>query len=368
MKEQLKIWASSLHQIPEIGLKEFKTTAYLKNELEKMGYQPQSCLETGCYVYIDAKKDKTIAFRSDIDGLSIQEESCHAYPSMHQGFMHACGHDGHMAMLLGLAKALKNQELSYNVLLIFQPAEEFPGGAKLLVEKGLLKQYHVDAIFGFHLSPSYPLGEVAFKSGAMMAQCGELNVTIIGKSAHAGTPHEGVDALLIASELVSMYSSIITKQIKPSELALIHIGELHSGSARNVVASKAIMRGTVRAFSEDTFERLVNQIKKLHQGFESMYDCHIETECVPMYPPVINDEHLSDKLFNFLNVTKMKEPVMLAEDFSFYQKEVPGVFLFLGTKTDMNQSPLHSSTFYFDDNVLEIGVNTYLDILKHIQL
>lgn len=368
MKTQLITWAHALHQIPEIGLQEYETTKYLMKELTQMGYNPQQCLDTGCYVYIDQKKDKTIAFRSDIDGLAIKEESCHPTPSTRQGFMHACGHDGHMAMLLGLAKSLKDKVLPYNVLLIFQPAEEYPGGARLIVEEGILEKCNVKAIFGFHLSPSVNKGEITFRSGPMMAECGELNITVTGKSAHAGLPHEGVDTLLVSSQLINHYQSIITKRISPTEPALIHIGQMYSGTARNIVSEKTEMHGTIRVFSEEMFDKVVSEMKAINEGLERMHGCRIELSCPPMYPPVINDEKLSQWLLTILHVNSLNEPVMLAEDFSFYQKEIPGVFMFLGTKTEDYQYPLHSSHFYFEEDILEKGLETYLKIINTIEL
>jgi len=368
MRKQLKKWANDLHQIPEIGLEEYQTTNYLMNELKKMGYDPLQCLDTGCYVYIDHKKEKTLAFRSDIDGLSIQEESCHPCPSKRVGYMHACGHDGHMAMLLGFAKAIINKELPYNVLLIFQPAEEYPGGALPFLKKGIFKKYNVSAVFGFHLSPSVDFGEVTFKEGPMMAECGALDIEISGKSAHAGLPQDGLDTILVASQLIQMYPTIITKKLSPTEPALIHIGQFLGGSARNIVCETVNLHGTIRAYSEDVFNLLVEEMEKMNQAMEIFHGCQIKLSCPPMYPAVINDEDLSQQLFSILNAKKLKEPVMLAEDFSYYQQEVPGVFMFLGTKTSEHSSPLHASTFYFDESVLEIGVNTYLDIIHHIKI
>ena len=201
---EIKRWRQELHQIPELGLQEFKTSKYLKDELTKMGYEPISILDTGVLVYLDNHQDKTLAFRSDMDALKISEQTNCSFTSCHNGYMHACGHDGHMAALLGLAKKLKEQPLKWkhNILLIFQPAEESPGGAKLIVEAGILKQYNVRAIFGLHLMPTIEAGKIACRPGPLMAQNGELDVTITGKSAHAGLYHLGIDSIMIASQII----------------------------------------------------------------------------------------------------------------------------------------------------------------------
>lgn len=368
MLDLLTKWRDDLHQIPEIGLKEVKTTAYLIKELKKMGYEPKKCLETGCYVYIEQNSTKTIAFRSDIDGLAIPEQSQHPYPSKHEGLMHACGHDGHMACLLGLAKALINKKLRYNVLLIFQPAEEHPGGARLVVASGLLEKYHVAAIFGLHMMPSVEAGKIALKEGPLMAQCGELDVKITGRGAHAGTPQLGIDTIMIASQLMNMYHTIITRDVSPLQNTIIHIGQIEGGSARNSVAEKTIMRGTIRAYDENVFHYMTAMIGKINDAMAEVYHCQIETSCPPLYPPVINDHNLCAQMFRFMNPIVLKEPLMLAEDFSFYQKVVPGAFMFLGTKTKQKHASLHSPQFDFDNDILLSGVQAYLDILEHIQL
>ena len=172
--KQITKWRRDLHQIPELGLEEFKTSQYVKKELEKMGYQPISVLETGILVYLDCHQDKTIAFRSDMDALKITEQTNCEFASKHQGYMHACGHDGHMAALLGFAKKLSQvpADFAYNILLIFQPAEESPGGANLICQAGILKQYNVKAIFGLHLMPTIEAGKIACRPGPLMAQNG----------------------------------------------------------------------------------------------------------------------------------------------------------------------------------------------------
>lgn len=369
---KIKNWRQELHQIPEIGLQEIKTTAYLQKQLEEMGYAPISILETGTLVYIDNGKEETIAFRSDIDALKMEEKTGISFASKHSGYMHACGHDGHMSALLGVADALKayQGEYRYNILLIFQPAEESPGGARLLVEKGILQKYHVKAIFGMHLMPSIEQGMIACRPGPLMAQNGELDVTIYGKSAHAGLYHLGIDTIVIASQLITEYQAIVSRMVSPMQPCVIHIGEIHGGSVRNIVADKTQFHGTVRAYDEKVFLQITDSISKMNRAMENIYGCTITCTCPPMYPPVLNDEKLYQKFVACTNekYIELKEPMMLAEDFAYYQKEVPGIFFFIGTKSKEYQSGLHTETFNFHEEVLLEAVNLYFRLATTLDL
>lgn len=365
MKE-LKRWRRELHQIPEIGLKEEKTAAYIRHELEQMGYSWESVVNTGTAVFIDFGKEDTIAFRSDIDGLPIQEKNQIDFVSQHSGIMHACGHDGHMSALLGLAKRIKesNEEFPHNILLIFQPAEESPGAARFVVDTGILKKYCVKAIFGMHLMPHIEEGKIACKAGPLMAMCGELDVTIHGKGTHAGLPHEGIDSIVIASELIQQYQTIASRLVSPFSPIIMNVGKIVGGSARNSVASETKLYGTMRCYSEELYNQILSYIQHIHDGMEKAYGCHIEWSCPPLYPPLINDTQLYQKFIkNVANeYIELDEPMMLSEDFSYYQKEVPGVFFFLGTKIKDYQSGLHTETFNFNESVLEIAVNLYYQL------
>ncbi|WP_294580463.1 M20 family metallopeptidase [uncultured Thomasclavelia sp.] len=368
----VKKWRRDLHQIPEIGLQEYQTSAYLRQELEAMGYQPISVLETGLLVYLDLKKEKTVAFRTDMDALNITEKTGCDFASHHEGYMHACGHDGHMATMLGFAKKLSEGSLDfdYNILLIFQPAEESPGGANLICQQGILKKYHVAAIFGLHLMPTIEAGKIACRPGPLMAQNGELDVKVIGKSAHAGLYHLGVDSIVIASMLICQYQTILTRVISPVESCVINIGEIQGGTVRNIVPDQTIFKGTVRTYSEAVFKKITDTMQSINHGFEEAYGCKIEFSCPPMYPPVLNDYDLYRQFVNLAgdNYEELKEPVMLAEDFAFYQREVPGIFFYVGTKTDRYSSGLHTETFNFDEELLLPAIDIYYQIASKIKL
>lgn len=372
LEELLTSWRRDLHQIPELGLKEYKTAEYLRKQLTKMGYSYQTVLETGTLVYIDNHQEDTIAFRSDIDALMIEEKNDIDFKSKHKECMHACGHDGHMATLLGFAYYLSQtkEKFDYNILLIFQPAEESPGGAKLIIEQGIMEQYHVRGIFGMHLMPDIPAGKIACRPGPLMAECGELHVKIKGKSAHAGLYHQGIDTIMIAGQIIQLYKSIIVTTISPLQQCLLHIGTIKGGSSNNIVAAETEFHGTVRTYSEEVFMKIQKQMKAINQTMEQTYGCEIEFQCDPMYPPVLNDYELYNQFKQCVyekNDIELKDPLMLAEDFSFYQTRVPGVFFFLGIQTEEYYSGLHTETFNFDEKYLAKGVNAYIQLVKNIK-
>ena len=359
----------ALHQIPEESLEETKTAAYIEKELLTLGYEPNRILETGVYVYMPGSTgNKTYAFRADMDALPLLEESGVSYASKHKGYMHACGHDGHMAILLGLARALKNKPLKENILLIFQPAEENIGGAKLICDAGLLRQYEVDAIFGLHLFPTVAEGIIAYKAGAMMATNAEVNVDVIGQTGHGAMPHMAKDSLVVAAELLLAYQTIVSRSVNPMDTAVVSFGKLEGGTIRNIVAGSARLEGTLRAFSKDNLDLLMERIQSINSGFSQAYQTKIQTEFNFCYPPVINDEALTENIHKaFADFkTQPAEPSAGAEDFSFYQQEVPGFFFFLGTRNEKEGlvAPLHNNKFNFNEEVLGVGVDAFLSIAK----
>ncbi|WP_372714531.1 M20 family metallopeptidase [Ilyobacter sp.] len=366
---QMKTYRRELHQIPELGLEEYKTSAYIGEKLREFGLHPFTIAKTGIYVYIDAGSDETYAFRADMDALESEEENDVEYASKHPGKMHACGHDGHMAMLLGLAKILsKTENIKKNVLLIFQPAEEGPGGAKIITESGIFEKYNVKGIFGIHLFPNLDEGIIASKAGPLMAQSGEIDVIIKGEGGHGGMPHNAIDSILVASKFLSSCQSIISRSISPLETAVISFGKIRGGSARNIVAEKTHIEGTVRTFSKDTFEIIKKRILQISRGLEESFGVEISVDLEPYYPPVINDKNLYNKIAEKVHIEET-DPVMLAEDFSYYQERIPGVFYFLGSRNierDFDY-PLHSCNFNFDESILLKGVEHYVNILTALE-
>ena len=360
----------ALHQIPETALEEFKTKEYLKNYLISIGLEPQEIVETGLFVYIEGKdKENCIAFRSDIDALNIKEETGAEFESKHIGKMHACGHDGHMTTLLAFAKYLTTiQPLDKSVLLIFQPAEESPGRAKDIVETGLLKKYNVKAIYGMHLFPELPEGTVASKEGPFFAQAALMTTTITGKSGHGAMPHKTIDPLMAFTKIVDGYQTIVSRNLSPFDPGVVTIGKFCGGSAQNIIADTVNFWGTIRTFKEENTEFIIERIKEIHRGVELSYRVKIDEKIDIVYPPVINDKELYKKFVDTMKDMNYveHEALTISEDFAYYQKEVPGIFMLLGTRSEEKGfiHPLHSCHFNFDEKVLLKGVEAFARILE----
>lgn len=375
MEQELKQIRRDLHQIPELGLKEYKTAAYIENQLHELGIDlVVRCLKTGIVGLIKGQGlAETIAFRADMDALSVTEPKNSSYASCHEGMMHACGHDGHMSILLGFAKYLMAQKKrpKGDVVLIFQPAEEGPGGAKLMLETGLIEKYHISKIIGCHIFPQVPEGKVACKAGGMMARNGEVTVRIVGKSAHGAQPHLGADAILASGAVVSALHSILSRNISPLDSGVLTFGSIHGGEACNIVAKDVRLEGTMRAFSDEVYNTLVKRIEEVVTHIPVGYGCEGFVEFNHMYRVVDNDPALVQALEGACGQNYITTPpYMLAEDFSFFQQAVPGLFFFLGSANPEKGfiHPLHSADFNFDEKILCQGVNTYVDLLIQLGL
>lgn len=358
-----------LHQIPEVGFKEFKTQKYIINTLKSMGYSPNTICETGVYIYIPGIKKECIAFRADIDALAIQEENNCTFSSKHSGFMHACGHDGHTAALLAFAKYLTTKaEQNYSILLIFQPAEEGPGGAKFICETGILEKFHVKEIYSFHLFPDLEEGTISTKAGPFFAQATEFDCKVVGKGGHGGMPQKTNDPLIPFTKIIDSYQSIISRNLSPFNAGVITVGKISGGTARNIISNSIDFYGTIRAYSQEDTELIIKRMKEIHNGIEIAFDIKVIDEFRVLYPPVINDNILYN---NFLKISQdfnfiQGETLALAEDFAFYQEKVPGIFFLLGTRNKEQNfiSPLHSSSFNFDEKVLLEGVKLFAKLLE----
>jgi amidohydrolase len=375
MKQQVIEVRRALHKIPEPGLQENETTEFIIKYLTNLGLEVNlGVTGTGAIAYLKGTEGlKTIAYRADIDALSVDEQTGLEYCSTKQGYMHACGHDGHTAALLGFAHyAAKHQaNIKNNLLFIFQPAEEGPGGAEAIVNAGILKKYNVDFIFGMHIYPEVEEGIAACKPGSMMAQTGEFDIAIKGMSAHGAMPHKGSDALLAAAATVMALNTVVSRNIDPLEPAVLTIGRMESGERRNIIAGEAVLEGTMRAFNEETYtllrNRLINTVKHLPESFE----CTAELVIRDMYPAVTNDE----KLFEIFKTAVGEEnlevikPMTISEDFSYYQKSVPGLFFMLGSRnTELGYiNPLHSNKFNFNEDILLTGIQIFDNIRKQFE-
>lgn len=360
-----------LHRIPEIGFDLHKTHEYIKPLIEQC--KPDELItlaETGFKVVFYAPgAQRTIAFRADMDGMKNTEENRFRFRSRTRGVMHGCGHDGHMTILLMLAKwvSQNRDKLKCNVVLLFQPGEEGWAGARRMINEGALVNPKVDRIYGLHLWPTVPKGKIGIRWENLMAQTSDFVIKIHGKSAHASTPQMGVDAIVVAAELITMIQSVITRDVDPHQDALLTLGKINGGTAHNVIAEEVTMSGTLRVFSNELYDRLMTQIISLLKGLELATGAGISMETVVHYPYVANPREMVEKFYTVLDSMDdvvLVEPVMAAEDFAEYQQEVDGMFMFLGINGGRGGAPLHSSRFDFDEDALLVGAEAFKRILE----
>ena len=370
LKEQAIQIRRMLHAIPEEGFREIQTGKKIREILHSLGWDTKIIADTGISCLIPGENThKTIAFRADMDGLSISEQTNVDFASSHPNMMHACGHDGHMTMLLLFAAYLKEENIKpkNNILLLFQPAEEGPGGAKTIVDEGILKSNNVEKIFGCHIMPDLEEGAIATRKGPMMAQTGEIYIEITGESAHGAAPHQGVDAIVAAAQLILALQTIVSRNVDPINTALITIGTMTGGERVNVIAGNVRLGGTMRAYEETTYDHMKMRVIQVTEGIAQATGCKIQVRFIDMYPPVSNPKDMFEMFTGLLGSDEWQEakPLMIAEDFSFYQKEVPGLFFYLGSKNEEKGfiHGLHDSRFNFDESILLHGVEVYARIL-----
>lgn len=348
----------ALHRIPELGDQLPETTAYVRSVLEPLTCQITSPVPGSVCAFFDAGKPETVAFRADLDALPVTEATGLPYASAHPGKMHACGHDGHTAMALALAEHVSAHlaELPRNVLFLFQPAEETTGGAKGLCASGILKQHHAARIFGLHLWPGLEAGRVFSRPGPLMARANEVTVTVTGKSVHLSRAGEGRDALAAGAEYLRRAYAMVDA-LPPEEPRAFLFGKMTSGAVRNAVSGKTVLEGSLRTYREETCQHCRAQLIAIGGALAAETGCGVEVYLNEGYPAVWNHERLYETVCARLGPDApalLAAPALAAEDFSFYQKEVPGVFFFLGVG---DTAELHAPEFCFDDEaVLPRGV------------
>lgn len=345
----------ALHAIPELDRDLPKTLDYLRLKLAFLSCQVFSPMEGALCAWFDFGADSAIAFRSDADALPITENTGKPYASRHPGKMHACGHDGHMAILLELARRLKGKKLSKNVLLVFQPAEETTGGAKALCDTGIFKKYKVEAIFGLHLWPGLDEGVIASRCCEMLSRSCEITVEFKGRAAHIAKAHEGMDAMAAAVEFYQK-ATALEQSLPEGVFRLLKFGKLESGSARNIVPGFARLEGSLRAFQDDVYYDLRAGMVRIGQQIEDTTGCKVSIAMNDGYPAVINPEELYEKVKNLIDFRELDAPSMITEDFSWYQKHLPGIFFFLGTG---DTPALHADNFDFNDDILRRGADFF---------
>jgi amidohydrolase len=355
----------ALHRIPEPAYKEEKTSLYITEILNELGIKPKRIAGTGLIADIDTgKKGLNIAVRADMDALPVHEKTNLDFASEHDGYMHACGHDGHMAIVLGLALLILKAKEYFNgkIRLIFQPAEESPpeGGAKKMIEEGCLDG--IDRILGFHIMPDLYWDEISITPGTVMASADEFEIEIIGKGGHASAPEKTIDTILIASKVVQVLSEIVPRYVSPLESAVITCGKIEGGYAFNVIPEVVKIWGTVRTLNVEVQNLLEEKIKTIIPKFCETYSAKCSIKYIRCYPTVVNDASTCEYLRNVAYTIYEKEkvlalkPIMGSEDFSLYLQKVKGCYTFFGAKENEQSFQLHSPYYTFSEKVLARAV------------
>lgn len=363
-----------LHMHPELSFQEYKTAAYIANYYEQLGIPYiKNVGGNGVIATLKGEKPgKTIALRADFDALPIQDEKDVPYKSTVKNVMHACGHDGHTATLLTLAKALlvHRDKLPGTVVFVHQHAEELaPGGAKPIIESGQLD--HIDAIFGTHLWATEPVGKLQTSKEALMAGSDRFVLHIQGQGGHGAYPHETKDAIMIGTQIVQSLQQIVSRRVNPLEAAVVTVGTFQAGSAFNIIADKATLSGTVRYLNKDVQELIKKELETIIKGICDSFHATYTIEYEDGYPPVINHPEDAEIILNMegkvpgVELTEEILPVMGGEDFSYYLYEKPGAYFFTGANKEGNNYPHHHPKFDIDERAMLIAakalITAYMD-------
>jgi len=371
-----------IHMNPETAYEETQTSQLIESELKQMGYTTQKTAKTGIIATLDSQKDgPTIALRADIDALNITEENTDKeYCSKIKGKMHACGHDGHIAMLLGAAKLLMkfNDEIPWTgkIKLIFQPAEEGGGGGKRIVEEGHLDD--VDYVFGIHLWKELPSGIIGTRRGGILASADEFEITITGKGGHAAAPQQAIDPTSVLIDIYNAIHKVVSREIDPFADVVITTPVLQGSDAFNVIPPRALLKGTFRAMDNEVRKHIISRLKEIVEGYSQAWRCKGEITFNPgdmiAYPPLINSPEAVDIAINILkelDEVKIADPSMGGEDFAFYTQKTKGAFLLLGieNKDKGITAPHHHPKFDIDEDVLWKGtaIHTLLAFLSFLK-
>lgn len=358
------------HMNPEPSFCEFNTSKVIKEELDKLLIPYIVSAETGIIATIKGKENgKTVLLRADMDALEVCEKNEVSYKSQKDGLMHACGHDGHVAMLLGAAHILNEikEEIKGEIKLLFQPAEEIATGAKKMIEETNITD-QIDSAFAIHLWQGVPVGKVSLESGARMAAADMFKIKIKGKSGHGSMPHETVDAALTAAAVLMNLQHLVSRNTNPLDTLVITIGKMEAGTRFNVIAGEAVLEGTARSFSKEVWEKIPEQLERVINSTCAAYGATAEIELNRATPPLVNDEKISEilknsveKLYGAEAVTKY-EKTPGGEDFAYFTQKVPGALAFVGIRNDEKgiDAPHHNEKFDMDERGLEIGTNLYV--------
>ncbi|RFP11168.1 MULTISPECIES: M20 aminoacylase family protein [unclassified Duganella] len=371
-----------LHAHPELCYEEKRTSDVVADKLSEWGIPVIRGLGlTGVVGIIKHGSSKrAIGLRADMDALPMQEVNTFAHASRHPGKMHACGHDGHTAMLLGAAKHLaEHRNFDGTVYLIFQPAEEGGAGARRMIEDGLFDQCPMDAIYGMHNWPGAPVGTMSVVEGPMMASSNEFYVTVKGKGAHAAQPHKGIDPVMVAVQIAQSWQTIISRQKSPLDTAVLSITQIHAGSATNVIPDEAELVGTVRTFTQPVLDMIEQRMGEIAQHTAAAFGAEVDFKFRRNYPPLVNHPaetkfavEVMKSVVGADKVDDQVEPTMGAEDFAFFLQAKPGCYVFIGNGEGdhrdgghgLGPCVLHNGSYDFNDNLLPIGASFWVRLAE----
>lgn len=374
---QLVSWRHHLHQHPEVGFEEVQTSDYVANALTAMGLEVHRGIGgTGLVASLSVGDSAAVVgLRADMDALHIHESaSGREHASVTPGKMHACGHDGHMAMILGAAKLLtERRDFNGTVRFIFQPAEEHGCGAKAMIADGLFERFPVDAIYGAHNMPGLPAGSIATRSGGIMASEDNFVIRIKGQGTHAARPHMGIDPIVIGSEIVLALQTVISRNLDPSVPAVISCTEFITDGIRNAIPTNVVIKGDTRSYAPEVQAMLEKRMGEIAQGICQMHGATCEFEYTHEFAPTVNWEQCTPiavaAATHVVGAGKVNadiQPMMISEDFGAFLQVVPGNFVFIGNgeKTGEGGTPLHNAHYDFNDNVLTTGAHYFAEVAR----
>ncbi|WP_282636985.1 M20 metallopeptidase family protein [Sphingobacterium thalpophilum] len=373
-----------LHRYPELSFQEYKTSAYVQKQLAELGIPFKVVAGTGIVALIEGEQTLTeeiVVLRADMDALAIHEQNEVDYKSVHEGVMHACGHDFHTANLLGVAFVLKKYitEFSGKIVLLFQPAEEkIPGGAIQILESGILESFgrKIKAVLGIHVSPRVPLGKIGLRAGRFMASSDEFYITIKGSGGHAAEPHLAVDPVMIAAQLLTTLQQVVSRKANPDTPSVLTFGRFIGDGAANVIPEQVSLAGTFRTMDETWRKEALETIAEIARTLPTALGATVDVEVRHGYPALYNDSELTQQVKNRIQESMGSAAVhdldiwMAAEDFAYYGYRYPALFMLVGTANDDNttQYGLHNPQFNVDEKAFEMGiaalVNSVINLLS----